>query len=127
MADELRELDKQVAEKVIGECFHVLTADMDTSHRAFRCKKCGLRGFNYQTDHEGRVCGPAYSTDIAAAMQVAEKIWNDGGSVRMETGNHLWHVELLVGGIVYPSKHSKSLPHAICLAALATIESKSAS
>lgn len=59
---------------------------------------------------------PAYSTDIAAAWEVFEKL-GDAMIERDETTERV-HWKVVVGGI---ETFGETAPHAICLAALKTV------
>jgi hypothetical protein len=100
-----RELDAEVAEKVMG-----------------RPVGEWLEGIYYQDGRRGRI--PRFSTDIAAAWQVVEKLaadtpaWPHHGyfvSIHNSTGLGRWEARIGATAIA----HAHTAPLAICLAALA--------
>jgi hypothetical protein len=109
-----RELDALVGTKIMGyEYNHTSGVD---------CPTCGYDGL-YDTDKTY----PGYSTDIAAAWEVVEKLDSlEDFEFRMESDQGeliKWHVEFhkLSDGQCFPaSEHSAAL--AICLAALKALE-----
>ena len=62
------ELSAVVAEGIVGECYHQHWKDNEDS---VYCRKCGESRFYHQHSQ-------AYSTDIAAAWQVVEKMEAEG-------------------------------------------------
>lgn len=95
-----RELDALVAEKVMG----VQT-----------------------TQHEGRLILfpgsmdiPHYSTDIAAAWEVVEKLGGESVVLTYGEDTGWWECSFLIGGI-RSTGMSKSAPEAICAAALEAV------
>jgi hypothetical protein len=131
-----RELDALIAEKVMGENPVLQYPD--------RCPECGgqmpdsYMAFVHRMDNQtlggreqrsGIGCGhsvaltPHYSTDIAAAWEVVEKVygvWNIGS---MSTG---WRAQLFTPQGSFCNKmtveDAATAPHAICLAALKATE-----
>lgn len=119
------ELDELLHESIFGKCAHVLTVDpmpaKHGEHNKFMCRKCGQTGFDFTTDYEGRHTGtPNYSTDIAAAWQIVDKL-NLFRELRLGKENDVWFVyreavygsddwEIFAGG--------QTAPMAICRAAL---------
>jgi hypothetical protein len=125
------ELAAAVAEHVMGECPHVLTADArpGTGERSFKCSRCGQTGFDYLTDFEGRLLCAPYYIDPAAALRVAESwqynfvISRDMGLCGdMETaGTKKWRVVLCAPGMEMAGIEADTLPRAICIAALLAV------
>lgn len=66
---------------------------------------------------------PDYSTDIAAAMEVIEKMWHQNLMPRLWKAQ-MWNVEFWqMDGDAYLGSYSgNSLPEAICRAALEAVE-----
>lgn len=80
------ELDAEIARRVFGECGHeVFYYAKDRlrdecsyeDYRTYRCRRCkvALRGLRY---HPGKIIAKPYSTDIAAAWLVVEKMRERG-------------------------------------------------
>ena len=67
----------------------------------------------------GSPCPIDYSTDIAAAWQVVEKIGN--ASLVNHASGGAWHVEFELKGGSLPYDTGDTAPHAICLAALKAV------
>jgi hypothetical protein len=110
-----RDLDALVAEKVMG--FVVNRRDGGPWHLV------GEHPFQAR----GRCCGgglPPYSTDIGAAWEVVEKIWDGGRGMSWRVVDDVpptvcaefWEGDHEYEGI------GQSAPHAICLAALAAVK-----
>lgn len=120
--DELRKLDTEVAEKVIGWRTHSVSENVwydPTTPNS-------IHKDNWQP-----------STDIAAAMEVVEKLYADGWEVQIQRSIVMdddWSVELdriaddwLVSKrvpVLRVSEIAKTLPEAICLAALRAVATK---
>lgn len=125
-----RELDRLIVEKVMG----------GVRFCGFSCPKCGSSfwglysdGNRHCHDQFNRNCrwsGPAeeapppYSTDLAHAWQVAEKL----NPLRFrvdKSGCMKWVVSFVIGseeGWHMVNEDAESVPHAICLAALKAVE-----
>ncbi len=124
-----RELDALVAEKVMGWAWP-----------EGRCPVCGWR-FAESREHGcvpddcsqrprpnpiASEAWPHYSTDIAAAWQVVEKLRElhpDGWVNLMNGVGDGWHVSVSTGDQEYGA-NAKTPAHAICLAALESVETK---
>lgn len=110
--DELRRLDFAVAQQVFDR--DPLSARYDpTSHNGEPQYHWG-----YPLGHD---FVPCYSTDIAAAMMVVEKM-RERFSVDMESHEHPtreWQVKLWASGDIHGDERDESLSLAICRAALA--------
>jgi len=105
-----RELDALVAEKVMGWTYgHPCPEGMDCLHWA---------------DEKGKVRDykpPQYSTDIAAAWEVVEKMseqWPQYQLAKIEDG---WSVMWGFDGYGWPEATGKTAPEAICKAALLAV------
>lgn len=121
-----RELDALVAEKVMGlQVKHLPPQEGLTRHEEFT-RQC--LNFEYQRDI------PHYSTDIAAAWMVVEKLHALGFSYCIEQTENsekptVWLVKRGVqeeftvarDNAEMISESSEGLPHAICLAALKAV------
>lgn len=64
----------RIHERVLGLCAHVLEPDPKTTARTFRCAKCGLTGFDFHTDHTGRVLCSRYFDDVRADTSVLDHV-----------------------------------------------------
>ena len=116
--------------ELMGECVHdwVLQVDEDDPHSGIVWRKCT------RCDKEYWGLNPPvcryYSTDIAAAMQVVEKLVEMGFYVDIGIDKHGAQVQLNhYTGSEYGWIHGKSLradtaPLAICRAALKAVEDK---
>jgi hypothetical protein len=109
--EDLRELDLDVAEKVMG--FDRLTARVDPMNRA------GEPQYHMGYPH-GHDFAPFYSTDIAAAMQVVEKMERRVEIVYVPNTALPWMVWLRDSERTF----AETLPEAICRAALAAVAEK---
>lgn len=120
-----RELDFAVAEQVMG--LDRANARVDSMNRNGEPQY----HFGYPVGHD---FAPNYSTDIAAAMQVIEKLRADGWTPEISSyyPDLEWDVVFerceQIGDSIYRSTghgecSSQSLPECICRAALAAIES----
>ena len=103
-----RDMDQLIAEKVFG--YAILTEP--------HCDECAAMGEPMFRDENGVGPIPNYSTSIADAWEVVEKLsmttkqyWT------MEYFSTGAHVEFSVGGQSYEAEE-ETMPHAICLAAL---------
>lgn len=118
-----RELDALIAEKVMGlvleqkctQCDGTGYVDQD------RCHIC-----HYSLGHPGvkKIFPKEYSTDIAAAWEVVEKILSTGIDFTLEAGPNKTTKERYYGvsiNDVDPQYSEISAPHAICLAALKAV------
>jgi len=118
-----RELDKLVAEKVMGwksiglfEVGHGAGVDI--------VSPTGQR-YYHSDGYAGETPYPHYSTDIAAAWRVVEKIKGDkafAGSIVLQWDCGQWEVGYQHWDEVQPLVSSDSAAHAICLAALKSVE-----
>lgn len=114
-----RELDALVAEKVMG-----CTPKRDGSGRIeCGCPDKGHEHFIDPYDREMDMGLKSYSTDIAAAWEVVDKIanhWSNVSLLRADDGS--WHVcsdpEMSFGS---SGAEAPTAPHAICLAALKAV------
>ena len=122
-----RELDVLVAEKVMGWRSGKCNGFVDEYYSGWRCQECGTTGqWGFQGEHEKEPS--PYSTDIAAAWEVVEKI----------EGLKPHHDLLIIPS--YPAVaweeapvdfhdygrdviRGETIPHAICLAALRAVSS----
>ena len=133
-----RELDALVAEKVMDW-------EVDGAVVGIPQVKVHFPGFDTpshwpppMTDQGHRHCH-RFSTDIAAAWEVVEKLISLGAAVSLFShevlpgyagtvlGDVLWSVEVVPDGnkprpITTSSSEAVTAPHAICLAALATLK-----
>ena len=110
MSDEIeagRELDAQVAEKVMGWRHVRETGPPDDLYG----QEPGRSGTVYIVPH--------YSTDIGAAWAVVERLRDIDCDLTIESAGNQWHVSLLVGAIVGTAQ---AAPLAICRAALKVVE-----
>lgn len=102
-----RELDALIAEKVMGQ------------QRVGDCPLGDDCGGKYAPQVGRWPCLPPYSTDIAAAMELAKLV---GATFELSfvkpTGNY--HMRFILGDAVF-SASSKEAAHAICLAALKAV------
>lgn len=110
-----RELDALVAEKVMGESWCQLMKDGEaTSETGPRKCLCGAIGYPYEHHRP-------YSTDIAAAWEVVEKIglFTDKQLVLAHDGQN-WIIceEVTPAGCQMILASADTAPLAICLAAL---------
>ena len=116
-----RELDALVAEKVMGmELLPLKEApcpycgdEMRFCGERSRCTTCGE--WRYSPAKE-------YSTDIAAAWEVVEKLKAGGFSLIAEWDAHdeMWYV-VFSNVSSYKAGEADAAPHAICLVALAAV------
>ena len=140
MADTMvagREMDALVAEKVMGwkpgtpckdEYSDTPTEERDTH---WQCRKCGLRGQWGDPGWEEHDEQPlSYSTDIAAAWLVVEKMRSGGRKFIIEAlkpeHTELWYAAFSATEDLSGYEKSKALeptaPLAICLAALEAVK-----
>jgi hypothetical protein len=109
-----RELDALVAEKVFNYSFEGLV-----ERNRYWVSDKGYPMFNGQT-----VMVPFYSTDIAAAWQVVEKLSPIAIEKYTSTTGDVWSVRFCDPKLPGPKSHfdgkieADTAPHAICLAAL---------
>jgi len=129
-----RELDMLVAEKVMG-CKVLRATDEGLSQREYERRRrwenarCGCAGsMHNDSDDEG--CYEwlkEYSTDIAAAFEVVEKINSSKNkwllnSLRCDPNDGKWQFgDIDRDGSIWPDDKYDSAPHAICLAALKAV------
>ncbi len=130
-----RELDALVAEKVMGLCLHewpVITDD-DWNWEV-RCPKCNTTKYGGHSDLmpiEGYT--EPYSTDIAAAWEVVEKIermfwpkrdlWWQLESAGA-SGSDLEAAVVFEGSVAKATAQAVTMPLAICRASLAAMTEK---
>jgi hypothetical protein len=126
-----REMDALIAEKVMGECAHTLhnyakdNRDDFGDYITWRCRKCkkAFRGLAYS--NRDIVC-EHYSTWIAAAWEVVEKMQGDWWKMEFLTGIHAAEFEkpnMKCEDQTYHEATADKMPLAICRAALlATLE-----
>lgn len=99
-----RELDALIAEKVLGE-------DQKDFLESYGCPTCGYDGLYYHPKQ--------YSNDIAAAWEVLEKHIERNWFFEI-SGNEDGTVQVILGRPPGTAT-SKSISHAICLAALKAV------
>ena len=116
-----RELDIEVAEKVMGE------VPCDKWNYINLSSGGGPAMMNEGCQHNGkcypRIEGPCkYSDNISAAMEVVEKLESLGFDIAMwrRYGSTFWEVEFN-SGKTNGEADARTLPEAICRAALASI------
>lgn len=91
-------------------------------------KVMGIKNADY--DHDGTDVPKPYSSDIAAAWQVVEKLHTQNWSVHLDCSEYLGEdcggcdirVECKVGARGRFYADASTAPHAICLAALKAVE-----
>jgi hypothetical protein len=117
-----RELDALIHEKIFGKCAHVLHAfkkdnknSWMSDYTYYRCKKCKDGTYSGLLYSEGKILCPQYSTNIADAWLVVEKMQEKGWLVSIRNFPK-WTCEICFYDpiIVY----AETAPLAICLAAL---------
>jgi hypothetical protein len=122
---ELRELDARVAEKVIG----ITPLLVEDELHVFTVNRRFLQPGDYyylDTDNS-RIEVPHYSTDIAAAWQVIEKMYEYGCHIVSIAAVREWRAkyECVIGAIgnvhTEINVDADTAPMAICLAALKVI------
>jgi len=114
-----RELDALVAEKVMG---HLRISDYVWFHGELHWpvdktppSKGGCIGIKPLDQQEL----PHYSTDIAAAWAVVEKLCEFSWHIELHGGHHL--VTIFSDATTWETEAGDSTPEAICLAALAAV------
>lgn len=124
-----RELDMLVAERIMG-CKVLRATDTGLSQDEYERRRrwdggrCGCPGTPHNdSDDEG--CYEwlrEYSTDIAAAWTVIEKLKNENNYVEVISivGDKRWICRWRVNGAIYGAG-AETAPHAICLAALRAV------
>lgn len=147
-----RELDLMVAERVMREveanapCGDGLTRTISAIGMTLDECDVNIRGAYPKRIAQGmkiwpaQYIGPAYSTDIAAAWQVVEKMRERGYWVDIEPRDYDdrtrswsskgWRVGILPpndGPGFYCEEEAETAPHAICLAALAAVAASGSS
>lgn len=123
-----RELDALIAEKVMNECCHDWH-ECGPNVWDYQCQKCGIKDstFPHCTLKTVGMDNP-YSTDIAAAWEVVEKLNKTLSShyVNIRQGKDMGGCEVCVEHQYDHSLLSVSFggtaPEAICLAALKAVE-----
>lgn len=121
-----REMDALIHQRVFGLCVHVWETE-ETDHfvgeRKHTCAECGdVKETTYPMLGPRSHLAPYYSTSIAAALQVLEKM----DSCQVEKNPHyadrhggLWFVSVTTYNPErYGEAYADTLPHAISLAAL---------
>lgn len=125
-----RALDREVAEKVMGWKLKRFLAKNNTG-RWYWKHLCGdgnehivVEDYPHGTWQDA-LGVPHYSSDLAAAFHVVERMREIASSVLLNWAedNNLWEVSWITGGKRY-SSWDKSLFRAICRAALAACEAK---
>lgn len=123
-----RELDALVAEKFpeLFDSFYLSTLPLTTAFSRMDCSGEWTREIVEALRRPGEDIFPekSPSTDIAAAWEVVEKLWEQGIATRVETGNHVWWVDMNGGINRKAHQRQDTAPHAICLAALEVVEQK---
>lgn len=118
-----RELDAAVAERVMGWTNVHYDGPTDRIRYVWMGIPPDGRTYNAEVSY--------FSTDVAAAMQVVDKMFADGWAVDMGRNIHDvkgpddWGAGFHGGNNrsgVYVEEYSESLPRAICMAALRVLE-----
>lgn len=117
---DLREIDALVAEKVMGKCYY--RAEHKTFSGRYIYKDRHLNGWQKEEYVNGRYkewefYGPHYSTDIAAAWQVVEKLNKD--DFYMDYDINEYRCQFKKGRQMF--ERAETAPLAICKAALRTV------
>jgi ribosomal protein S27AE len=115
--------DRLVHKKVMGLCPHVLLAPHADD---FKCMRCGLTISREALEDDVSFC-PAYTTDIAAAWEVAAKL--NLSVIRTESeylagnlqGAYFNDIGVVDGRCTNGFAFAPSAAEAICLAALRTV------
>lgn len=143
-SEYLRKIDALVAERIMGLVPQVDFGQWD--EHEWRCNEDGeIDMFGFEFDHHnGPICvrcgyfycedcqdGPAepcvkapprYSSDIAAAWQVVEKMRERATYMAVERHPNYWRAVVYDGNWYFElSEHADAAPLAICLAALRTV------
>lgn len=122
------ELDARVAEKVMGlppdQWRHDAPGCEDTYYN--QCTKCGAtQDSKFSEFYDQEVCPePApYSTDIAAAWLVVEKLGVDGFMLHKSPVGSYWRAKFHAAELVMEQPYvlADTAPHAIALAALKAV------
>ena len=113
-----RELDALIAEKVMGHI--VVGGPIEHGMRRIFQGPRGADSWWIEVNCQPNYI-PYYSTEIAAAWEVVEKLKGQSVDLNFGEDNNRWECSFIIGGERY-SGYSTSAPHCICLAALKTIE-----
>lgn len=121
------ELDRVIAEKIFGL---EIKGKVQTGDEYELGLRWGREGYVYQKGPNLEELIPEYSTDIAAASELLEKIKQieckedryAGPYIESNNGNFEWYLCYRWHELEYLNVSSKSLPHAICLFALKVID-----
>lgn len=118
-----RELDTAVAERVMGEPKPTITGDCEDPINDRRISSVWLHVHYYERGDECEVEARPFSTDIAAAMEVVEKLLAlDYEFDLMKEGDERLVCVMNPAGAQF--WQPGALPEAICRAALAAVESR---
>lgn len=117
-----RELDAWIATHVMGKCPHSQLSLVEDSSR--RCSDCGVEMFNHRIVLR-------YSSEIAAAWTVVEKMWCVGWLSKVSAGETYYHCDFWRFDLEWLRSHDGTIsvsaataPLAICLAARKAVEEK---
>ncbi len=116
-----RELDALVAEKVMGLKIVVKVWGTGKKYRSF---SVGEPDYIYSSDRpEGELINsvPRYSTDIAAAWEVVEKLGQHFQLFSPTDNRPSWEARFRDGRFKLVTAEAATGPHAICLAALKAV------
>lgn len=120
--DAGRELDKLIAEKVMNDVERYLPLYKRLTDLSAKEFVSGETKPIYIPVYKGGNLNPKrYSTDIAAAWEVINKIYSLKGFMLELSGTHGnlgWGCSMFLAGVQDLSEDCESAPHAICLAAL---------
>lgn len=114
VAEKVMELEIKPYEKLKG--VDPASPLPEYSGKFFTPIKDNLYGTRYQQWEPIDI--PPYSTDIAAAWEVVEKLKDRSPNIYYDTVGKKWHVGFDFDNL---TPFSESLPHAICLAALKSV------
>lgn len=118
---DARAMDARVHEFLTGEaipCVHETVSPVAGS--LVRCDGCGEE-FGTTTLAMARNAWPRYSTDIAAAWEVADKMADDWPEYFVHKRDGEWMVTWGFDGYGYEEATAPTAPLAICRAALAAL------
>jgi len=120
-----QELDAQIAERLMGEIRPLPPADCDDPISITWIGTAWLHTHEFDRGDVCEVEPRQFSSDISAAMEVVEKIREQGLGILICDGDtRKWEVEIDNGEIEIAAARDNALPRAICLAALKAIETK---
>ena len=125
------ETDALVAEHVMGLCAHVLgpAGHGGPWGRQHQCLKCGAGPFDFHADREGHIVAKDYSTNIAAAWKVVEKMIANGLAPDMDYvpfDGGQWECIFMPPQDPWSNASAPTIQMAICLAALADAKKREA-